>query len=81
MTHNNRGRLTVALGGNWRLYSSTIPAGSQALGTITRNIGDTGALVRIEATGIYVQANAGVVRTLPQDKVADLVEAARRGQE
>ena len=24
MTHNNRGRLTVALGGAWRLYSNTI---------------------------------------------------------
>ncbi len=79
MTHNNRGRLTVALGGAWRLYSNTIPAGSRALGTITRDIGDTGALVQIEATGIYVQVNAGVVRTLPQAKIAAAVETARAG--
>jgi len=79
MTHNNRGRLTVALGGAWRLYSNTIPAGSRALGTITRDIGDTGALVQIEATGIYVKVNAGVVRTLPQAKIAAAVETARAG--
>lgn len=79
MTHNNRGRLTVALGGAWRLYSNTIPAGGRALGTITRDIGDTGALVQIEATGLYVQVNAGAVRTLPQVKVASAIEAARSG--
>ena len=81
MTHNNRGRLTVALGGAWRLYSNTIPAGSRALGTITRDIGNTGALVQIDATGLYVQVNAGAVRTLPQAKVAAAVEAARAGSQ
>lgn len=81
MTHNNRGRLTVALGGAWRLYSNTIPAGSRALGTVTRDIGDTGALVQIEATGIYVQVNAGAVRTLPRAKVAAAIEAARAGSQ
>ncbi len=79
MTHNNRGRLTVALGGAWRLYSNTIPAGSRALGTITRDIGDTGVLVQVDATGLYVQVNAGAVRPLPQSKVAAAVEAARSG--
>ena len=81
MTHNNRGRLTVALGGAWRLYSNTIPVGSRALGTITRDIGDTGALVQIEATGIYVQVNAGAARNLPQAKVAAAIEAARAGSQ
>ena len=80
MTHNNRGRLTVALGGAWRLYSNTIPAGSRALGTITRDIGDTGALVQIEATGLYVQVNAESVRTLPQSKVAAVLAKVRTGQ-
>lgn len=80
MTHNNRGRLTVALGGAWRLYSNTIPAGSRALGTITRDIGDTGALVQIESTGLYVQVNAGSVRTLPQSKVAAALAEVRTGQ-
>lgn len=79
MTHNNRGRLTVALGGAWRLYSNTLPAGSRALGTVTRDIGDTGALVLMEATGIYAQINAGTVRTLPQAKIAAAVDAARAG--
>ncbi len=81
MTHNNRGRLAVALGGAWRLYSDTIPAGSRALGTITRDIGDTGVLVRIEATGIYAQVNAGALRALPQAKVAAAIEAARAGSQ
>lgn len=79
MTHNNRGRLAVALGGAWRLYSNTIPAGSRALGTISRDIGDTGALVQIESSGLYVQVNAGAVRNLPQSKVSAAVEAARSG--
>lgn len=80
MTHNHRGRLTVALGGAWRLYSNTIPAGSRALGTITRDIGDTGALVQIEATGLYVQVNAGAVRALPQPKVSAALAEVRTGQ-
>lgn len=80
MTPNNRGRLTVALGGAWRLYSNIIPAGSRALGTITRKTGDTGALVQIEANGIYIQVNAGVVRTLPQSKVAAALAEVRTGQ-
>ena len=80
MTHNNRGRLTVNLSGKWRLYTNTIPANSRALGTITRDIGDTGALVLIEPTGIYVQINAGVVRALPQTKVAAVLGEVRTGQ-
>jgi hypothetical protein len=56
--------------GNWRLYTNTIPAGSTALGTVTRDEGDTGALVRIEATGAYVQVNAGAIRSLDGRKVA-----------
>lgn len=56
--------------GNWRLYTNTIPAGSEALGTVTRDEIDTGALVRIKATGAYVQVNAGVIRSLDGRKVA-----------
>lgn len=56
--------------GNWRLYTNTIPAGSDALGTVTRDEIDTGALVRIKATGAYVQVNAGVIRSLDGRKVA-----------
>jgi hypothetical protein len=81
MTHNQRNRLTVTLGGNWRIWSNTIPAGSRALGTVSRDgiFSDSGVLVQIESTGIYAQINAGVLRTLPQSKVAAAIEAARAG--
>lgn len=82
MTHNNRGRLAVDLGGAWRIYwgSGPLPAGAQALGTIRRDIGDTGALLRMPA-GNYAQGNAGALRTLDGRKVAAAIEAAepRRG--
>ena len=80
MTHNNRGRLAVAIGGNWRLYTNTIPAGSRALGTVAREGYDTGALVLIEATSLYVQVNAGAVRSLPQSKVVAALAEVRTGQ-
>lgn len=80
MTHNNRGRLTVDLGGKWRLYTNTIPANSRAIGTITREGYDTGALVLIEATGIYFQANANSLRNLDQRKVIAAIAEVRTGQ-
>ena len=76
MTHNNRGRLSVVIGGNWRLYSNTLPAGSRAIGLVTRDDTDTGALVLIERTGLYVQVNAGAVRSLNQSKVVAAIAAA-----
>jgi hypothetical protein len=81
MTHNNRGRLTVDVNGNWRLYTNTIPANSTALGTVTRDEGDTGALVRINATGVYVQVNAGAIRSLDGRKVAAALGTAGRPAE
>lgn len=69
MGHINRGRLTVDLDGKWWLYTNTIPAGAKALGTVSRDTGDMGALVLIEATGIYVQLNAGCLKSLDQSKV------------
>lgn len=68
--HENRGRLTVDPQGNWQLYAPTLPAGTAALGTVTRPDGDTGALVRFERTGQYAQVNAGAVRTLDGRKVS-----------
>jgi hypothetical protein len=68
MTHNNRGRLTVDSNGNWRLYSHALQ-GFDALGTIRRGDFDVGALMRNQATGIYVQANAGAIRSLDQRKI------------
>jgi len=79
MTHNNRGRIDVDLDGKWRLYTNTLPDNSRALGTITRGGYDTGALVLIEATGLYVQVNAGAIRSLPQSKVAAAIADARAG--
>lgn len=80
MTHDNRGRLAVDLGGKWRLYTNTLPAHSRALGTVTRDGCDTGALVLIDATGLYVQVNAGAVRSLPQIKVLGALDEVRTGQ-
>ena len=66
-------QLTINTAGAWRLYSPTLPAGAEPLGTVTRSGCDTGALVRFVATGIYAQVNAGVVRTLDQRQVARLL--------
>jgi len=81
MTHTNRGRLTVDTNGNWRLYTNTIPANSTPLGTVTRDESDTGALVRIETTGAYVQVNASVMRSLDGRKVAAALGTAGRPSE
>ena len=81
MTHNNRGRLTVDASGNWRLYTNTIPANATPIGTVTRDIGDTGALVRIETTGAYVQVNVGAIRSLDGRKVAAALGTAGRPAE
>lgn len=81
MTHSNRGRLTVDTNGNWRLYTNTIPANSTPLGTVTRDESDTGALVRIETTGAYVQVNAGAIRSLDGRKVAAALGTAGRPSE
>lgn len=69
MSHQNRNRVVVDLNGKWRLYTNTIPANSTPLGTVTRDESDTGALVRNDTTGVYVQVNAGVVRGLDQRKI------------
>jgi hypothetical protein len=76
MTHKNRGRITVALGGAWRIYTTRIPATGRAIGTVVSN-GETGALVYIERTGIYVRCNAGELSSLPQSKVVAAVTKAR----
>lgn len=80
MTHNNRGRLAVTLGGNWRIYTNTLPAGSRAIGIVTRGGIDAGALVLIEASGLYVQINANAMRNLDQNKVTAALEQVRTGQ-
>ena len=81
MTHDNRGRLTVNTDGNWRLYTNTLPMNSTPLGTVTRDESDTGALVRIEATGAYEQVNPSVIRSLDGRKVAAALGTAGRPSE
>lgn len=78
MTQANHGRLTVDADGNWRLYTNTLPANSTPLGTVTRDGVDIGALARINATGLYVQVNAGVIRNLDGRKVAAALGMAGR---
>jgi len=70
----------VTLGGNWQIYTSTLPAGARAIGVVHRNGSAAGALAEIESTGAYVQVNGCVMRTLPQDKARAAVEAARAGR-
>ena len=81
MTHNNRGRLTVDVNGNWRLYTNTLPANATPLGTVTRDVGDTGALVRMDKTGVYAQINAGAIRNLDGRKVAAAMGITGRPEE
>lgn len=68
--------MTIDLHGPWSLYAGWLPQGSTALGTITRDAGDTGALVQLP-NGYYAQANAGVLRTLDQRVVRRALEESR----
>lgn len=76
MTHSNRGRLVVDTNGKWQLYTYTMPVGYTTLGTVTRPDGHTGALARIEKTGVYVQINAGAARSLDQRKIIAALSSA-----
>ena len=61
----------------WALYwpGMPVPQGAAVVGTVRREPGDSGALFLLP-TGVYVQGNAGCIRTLPQHEVKILV--ARR---
>lgn len=74
-------KITVDTSGNWKLYTNTLPTNSTPLGTVTRDGFDTGALVKIEATGLYVQVNAGAIRSLDGRKVAAALGTAGRPTE
>lgn len=74
-------KITVDTAGNWKLYTKTLPVNATAIGTVTRDDCETGALVRLEATGAYVQVNAGVIRTLDGRKVAAALGMAGRPSE
>ena len=74
---NDHNSLTVNTQGAWRWYSPVIPQGMEALGTIRRGLGDTGTLCRMKATGIYVQLNAGAVRSLDQRAIKTALGAVK----
>lgn len=81
MGHNNRGRLTVNAGGDWRIYTSQPPANASPIGTVTRGDDDTGALIQFHDSGLYAQMNNGVVRTLDGRKVTAALGIAGRPAE
>lgn len=75
MTHVNRGRLTVILGGNWRLYTRRPPDGWAMIGTVQRGM-EIGALAK-SPIGVYAQINAGAIQPLPQNKILAAIAAAK----
>jgi hypothetical protein len=50
-----------------KLYAGAIPQGAKIIGTVERGFADKGALVRL-ANGVIVQMNAGVIRSLPNER-------------
>ena len=77
IAHTNRGRLSVDLDADWRVYSSRVPPTARVLCVVDRG-GDKGVLVVFPCTGKYAQINAGAVRYLPHTKaIAALREAER----
>lgn len=69
MAKSHRQFLTVDTAGKHRLYQPQSMPGWDAVGTVMRGNGEVGALVRNCKTGIYCQANAGTLKSLPQNKV------------
>jgi hypothetical protein len=71
--------ITVSATGKWRLYwTSPLPDGAEAIGTVTRDGYDTGALI-LMPTGVYVQGNAGALRSLPQREIRAALDLPARG--
>jgi hypothetical protein len=68
--------ISVDLARSPKLYSNTFPAGGEVLGVVSRDEVEHGALVRIRATGLLVQVNAGEIRALPQRETERALIAA-----
>lgn len=75
MSRVHRSRITIERPGNPGLYllPAGMPAHWEVLGVVSTSE-QTGALVRHRATGVYCQANAGALRSLPQRKVRAILE-------
>jgi len=67
--------ITIDRIGNWMKYwgMRPLPKRAVALGTVTRNETDTGALLLMR-TGLYYQGNDGAIRGLPQRKIQEEVK-------
>lgn len=76
MSTQHRGYLTVDPTGPYLWFNPTPLPGWDPKGTVTTAHGE-GALVRNQRTGMYCQANAGVLRSLPQRKVKAALAAAQ----
>ena len=74
-----KSKININTNGNWQLYwgPSPLPQHSKALGTVTRDGYDSGALIMIETTGLYVQGNDAAIRALPQHEVLSAIADAR----
>lgn len=57
--------LKVTKSGNWQLYwgYAPLPTNAEAIGVVQRETLETGALIKL-SSGVYVQGNAGAIRTL-----------------
>ena len=66
----------VTLGGQWRLFSAPV-AGYHMMGTVQIGM-EFGALAK-SSEGRWVHILEGVATPLPQERIADAVQAARAG--
>lgn len=73
---SNRARITITLGGPWRLYQHTALPGWEMLGTVQRGM-EIGALARNKATGNLVMLRAGCASVLDQAKANTSLQAAQ----
>lgn len=69
-------KILVKKSNAWKLYWGVmpLPAGAEAIGTVTRENGETGTLIKL-ANGNYVQGNAGGIRNLPQRSIEKAINA------
>jgi hypothetical protein len=74
--------MKIDLKGNWKHYQNPEVCHDNwhMLGTVTRGIGDTGALAQGKRTGLYVQINANALRSLPQRTIATMIANAKEVQ-
>jgi hypothetical protein len=70
--------LKVTKSGNWQLYWGYIPlpANAEVVGVVQRETLETGALIRL-STGVYVQGNAGAIRSLDQRQVSEALARSK----